>query len=143
MAQTDFAPQGISVRDDEAGDPPGISAFGTAPDVRGPEEMARAAHRAEARMLADLEADLSERERGQAEAAAAKETARLMGMQLVRGIQKRSGMTLEELSRRSGVAVGTISRLATGSRDTGPALWTLIALSEAGDVPLSVTLPQG
>jgi hypothetical protein len=140
MAHTDYEPHGAVAAEADDG---AINGFGEpAQSLSGgavdPEKQARIA---EAALLSELEGVLSERDIGRAEAGAAKETARLMGMQIVRNIQKHSGMTLDELSRRSGVAVGTISRLATGARGTGPALWTLIALSQAGGVPLS--LPEG
>jgi hypothetical protein len=140
MAHTDFEPHGaVAAEADDAA----INGFGEPAQSLsgGAVDPVKQARIAEAALLSELEGVLSERDIGRAEAGAAKETARLMGMQIVRNIQKHSGMTLDELSRRSGVAVGTISRLATGARGTGPALWTLIALSQAGGVPLS--LPEG
>ena len=105
-----------------------------------PRDPATRAHEAEDRFLRRLDEDLDPREAGEATAEAGKEIARLLGMQLVRAIVTRSGMTLAELSERSGIAAETISRLSVGKRATGPALWTLLALAEAANVPLTVAI---
>src|SRR5690606_250320 len=55
--------------------------------------------------------------------------------QVIRRIRKEKGISLEELSERSGVAVGMLSQI---ERDLGnPSLKTLARIRQALDVPLS------
>lgn len=63
-----------------------------------------------------------------------------MGSRL-RHLRSKRGVSLSELSRRSGVGKGTISELENDRR--GARLDTLFALATALDAPLGALLPEG
>ena len=107
MAHTDFESHGAVAAEADDG---AINGFGEPAQSLsgGAVDPVKQARIAEAALLSELEGVLSERDVGRAEAGAAKETARLMGMQIVRNIQKHSGMTLDELSSQLGEHVDLI-----------------------------------
>lgn len=59
----------------------------------------------------------------------------------LRALRVDRGLSLSELSRRSGVGKGTLSELESGRRN--PTLDTLFALTSALRLPLSAALPAG
>ena len=74
---------------------------------------------------------------------AAKDQARLMGMQIVRRMLKDANMTASEAAARTGIDAATISRIATGQRASGPMLWVICALSAATGQPLTLRAGAG
>lgn len=101
------------------------------------------AAQARARLQAEVDAALSAEDQAEVLADVAKEQARLLGMQVARSLLAQSGKTLAEVSALTGINASTLSRIATGQRDTGPTLWTLLAISQAVGIPLTVALQQG
>lgn len=69
-----------------------------------------------------------------------RDLARVQGARIVSQMIEESGLSLREIGARFGFKPETLSRMANGTHDSGPQLWNVIALAQALDyrVKLSV-----
>ncbi|MFY0618541.1 helix-turn-helix domain-containing protein [Shimia sp.] len=106
-------------------------------------DIPETAAQARARLQAEVDASLTTADKAEVLSDVAKEQARLLGMQVARSLLAQSGQTPAEVSALTGIKPETLSRIATGFHDTGPKLWTLLAISQAVGIPLTVALQRG
>lgn len=105
-------------------------------------ELKAEAERTAAELDAWFAEHLSEEDIAASRVDAAKDTARLLGMQIARRIMTLGGTTAADLTRLTGIDAATISRIAKGKRASGPQLWTLLALADAAGVKLQLSVAK-
>lgn len=70
----------------------------------------------------------------------AQEAARLISSDVVRQALRQSGKTLRQIQSETGLDPAMISRIATGRHKSGPHVWSLMAIAQALDLDLKITI---